>query len=449
MNKVLKGFPFFCAILLAMAVCPSLAEFDYTPYLLGENHWPDHIAIWNEKDYAVSGLISSEARKGGNLRQMVWYRDRKEFRELTLERTGDDGCLRDYIPLARPDGTCGVICGYRSPSDSLLNIAVYDWSENGLTDPVSITSCAIRRKLEPICGDNWFAFLEQSPSGTVLCVADGYGGVLQRAVIPEEKAGDLSRCAVSADGSRAAAVITDGSHTDWFMYILQNQVIWMHEFPEMFLQAAIDRGGGILVTSMSNKIEDQYRPLCLEYYGPEGQLLWLKTLSGDRVVIFENGIRFDTSSDCAVINGIAQANSRHFYRMFRLMLDRQGNMADLDVRNCDYHGSYVLDVTASFNTDLFYGIASGHPAALVSFGDLPEGSESGLKLRDIKIASETGVYVYYNPDGGIYYHADAYCPSVNKKYTPLTPIPFEKINTQAYANLMRCRKCNAPERPEW
>ena len=54
------------------------------------------------------------------------------------------------------------------------------------------------------------------------------------------------------------------------------------------------------------------------------------------------------------------------------------------------------------------------PCRLVLLGDLPEGSDPGLKLRDIKTSSETGVCVYYNPDGGLFYHALPYCPHADK-----------------------------------
>ena len=55
------------------------------------------------------------------------------------------------------------------------------------------------------------------------------------------------------------------------------------------------------------------------------------------------------------------------------------------------------------------------------------------------------VYVYYNPQGGRYYHADRLCPSVNSKYWPLSPISFDVICT--HSNLLPCVHCNAPERP--
>ena len=61
----------------------------------------------------------------------------------------------------------------------------------------------------------------------------------------------------------------------------------------------------------------------------------------------------------------------------------------------------------------------------------------------------SGVKVYYNPDGGQYYHGKQNCPDVNQKYWPLTEIPYEMLNSQQYKGLLRCPnpECGAPERP--
>lgn len=57
------------------------------------------------------------------------------------------------------------------------------------------------------------------------------------------------------------------------------------------------------------------------------------------------------------------------------------------------------------------------------------------------------VTVYYNPDGGKYYHSTPVCPSVNEKYWPLVGFPMKQINEPPYAVLVRCPYCDAPERP--
>lgn len=61
--------------------------------------------------------------------------------------------------------------------------------------------------------------------------------------------------------------------------------------------------------------------------------------------------------------------------------------------------------------------------------------------------SEAAQIVYYNPDGGKYYHAKANCSTVQESDWPLTGIYYSELNTNKYKNLRRCPKCNPPARP--
>ncbi len=56
--------------------------------------------------------------------------------------------------------------------------------------------------------------------------------------------------------------------------------------------------------------------------------------------------------------------------------------------------------------------------------------------------------IYYNTDGGKYYHIDANCKSVDKSYRPLQGVfMFAEINNERYKSLLRCIDCDAPSRP--
>ena len=56
--------------------------------------------------------------------------------------------------------------------------------------------------------------------------------------------------------------------------------------------------------------------------------------------------------------------------------------------------------------------------------------------------------VYYNPDGGKKYHADARCSSVRSAYLPMTAISYGDLMRYPYTQLTPCGTCGAPERPE-
>lgn len=56
------------------------------------------------------------------------------------------------------------------------------------------------------------------------------------------------------------------------------------------------------------------------------------------------------------------------------------------------------------------------------------------------------VMLYYNADGGKYYHATNICEAVDQQYWPLTGFYYSDLNTTAFKNLIQCPKCNPPSR---
>lgn len=59
---------------------------------------------------------------------------------------------------------------------------------------------------------------------------------------------------------------------------------------------------------------------------------------------------------------------------------------------------------------------------------------------------EDSFALYYNPDGGQYYHSDANCKSVKDKYLPLTGFTYGELETDTYAKLDACPSCTPPKR---
>ena len=54
--------------------------------------------------------------------------------------------------------------------------------------------------------------------------------------------------------------------------------------------------------------------------------------------------------------------------------------------------------------------------------------------------------LYYNPNGGQYYHSDANCSSVRDKYLPLTGFPYSELESGDYAELTPCSSCTSIKR---
>ncbi|HPF87447.1 MAG TPA: hypothetical protein PK537_05245, partial [Candidatus Limiplasma sp.] len=54
--------------------------------------------------------------------------------------------------------------------------------------------------------------------------------------------------------------------------------------------------------------------------------------------------------------------------------------------------------------------------------------------------------LYYNADGGSYYHADPECSAVNSKYLPMESFTYGELDEEPYADLLPCLVCGAPSR---
>jgi hypothetical protein len=53
--------------------------------------------------------------------------------------------------------------------------------------------------------------------------------------------------------------------------------------------------------------------------------------------------------------------------------------------------------------------------------------------------------LYYNKDGGTFYHIDDECPDVGKKYLPMAEFTYGKLTESPYSKLKPCKTCMANE----
>ena len=65
--------------------------------------------------------------------------------------------------------------------------------------------------------------------------------------------------------------------------------------------------------------------------------------------------------------------------------------------------------------------------------------------RQVAIPSDD-TPLYYNPKGGTMYHAVADCPSVKKKFLPLTAFTFGELEAEPYNKLKLCPYCQPTPR---
>ncbi len=56
--------------------------------------------------------------------------------------------------------------------------------------------------------------------------------------------------------------------------------------------------------------------------------------------------------------------------------------------------------------------------------------------------------LYYNPNGGSYYHSTANCPGVRSKFLPLTAFTYGELDTEPYSKLTPCPNCQPSPRTD-
>lgn len=65
--------------------------------------------------------------------------------------------------------------------------------------------------------------------------------------------------------------------------------------------------------------------------------------------------------------------------------------------------------------------------------------------RNIPIPDDS-IELFYNPDGGKYYHNEANCSSVKSRFLPLTGFTYGEMETSPFDKLTACPYCNPPKR---
>ena len=72
---------------------------------------------------------------------------------------------------------------------------------------------------------------------------------------------------------------------------------------------------------------------------------------------------------------------------------------------------------------------------------------NALATQPVLNTSHPDLLIYYNPEGGTYYHMDPNCESLNPTYRPLSGvIQWSQIEDDPYDKLEQCKRCGAPLR---
>lgn len=89
------------------------------------------------------------------------------------------------------------------------------------------------------------------------------------------------------------------------------------------------------------------------------------------------------------------------------------------------------------------------PSSLGSSQVIADSSVTAVPVITIApmVTASPDLRLYYNADGGTFYHVDNNCPSIHKDYLPLTAsFTYSQVNESQYSKLQPCGTCHSPSR---
>lgn len=313
---------------------------------------------------------------------ITWFQDGEILREVDYNPIGN--CF--YEPVSHMDGTCGMIeilvIKDRDESDQQENwirVTLYDWDENGLVNPRLIAEGFV--DVETTSGG--FTILDEKSKE--LRIYDAVGNYC---------------CALSNVENKPIRLEFDRMGNIWLLTVkytngFMNSNYTLHCFREGTLQweQKMDEGtaffpdqeGGLYCVVRLGS--GSYRKVGITHLNNAGQEDLRKTLSADKVVL---GCNVSTNPETGEIylTGRAVANSRKVYCVYRMTLDQNWNMTDLDVRKMDYYHDINPRVFMNLDNDFYVhsnGLdendQGGIQPVIVPFDELEKTDNLGIRIQ--------------------------------------------------------------------
>ncbi len=153
--------------------------------------------------------------------------------------------------------------------------------------------------------------------------------------------------------------------------------------------------------------------------------------------------RVPISYNIESISGSAEDDSRTI--TITCLIRKQSNSAPeyyrMQVLMIRLNNNWYVDPNSLSGTKLQVTAAPGSEGSAASVTAVP----TAVPTPTPPVTDET--LVYYNPQGGKYYHVADTCPDVASQYEPLTALYYKDLNSSNFKNLQPCPGCGAPARP--
>lgn len=315
---------------------------------------------------------------------VTWFQNGEILREVDYDPLGN----QFYMPAPRMDGTCGMIelvCvkdqENAEPAESKNRITLYDWDENGLSNPRTITEGDVDVQVTTGGFSIW-----NSPTKEISLY---------------DEAGNLCFSMNNCE-SKPTRLVYDQLGTIWMMTmqygdsdefdditytlrcIREGTLQWEQQLNQPTGIFPDQQGGLYCVVSLGS---GSYRTVGITHLDNAGQENLRKALIADPVVL---GCHVNTNPETGEIylTGRAVANSRKVYKVYRMTVDRDWNMTDLDVREIDYYHDTNLQVLRTLDNDFYVhsnGLdeenQGGINPVIVPFDALEKAENPGIRIQ--------------------------------------------------------------------
>lgn len=154
----------------------------------------------------------------------------------------------------------------------------------------------------------------------------------------------------------------------------------------------------------------------------------------EQAMFYVRGIRMPVSYEFKNVSGSDADNTR--------TIDM---IATIDKSNGQSPRNYLMQVLMMRVNDIWYV----DPTSLSSDQEVRDSSSTSVPQVTIAplVTAIPSLQLYYNANGGMFYHVDANCVSIKSEYLPLTAgFLFSQVNEAQYSQLQPCSNCHAPGR---
>ncbi len=354
----------------------AAAQTDFSAYEIRDRFTPVEIYMLHENSLVAETWSD---RYGDITRDwhITWFQDGEILREVDYNPV--ENCF--YMPVPHIDGTCRMIemTVTKDREESRNRITLYDWNENGLVNPRVISEDADDVQV------TFGGFTVRNKNTKELSLYNDAGELL---------------CLLKDEENRPVKIERDRSGNFWVMtvqyrkdfeeniYMLrcikEGDVRWEKKLNEGTAIYPDQQGGLYCIVQLGS---GSYRTIGITHLDSTGKEDLRKTLSADKVVL---GCAVSTNSETGEIylTGRAVANSRKVYSVYRMTLDRNWHMTDLDVRRMDYYHDPNLRVLRNTDNDFFVHVngvneddQGGINPVIVPFDDLEQADNPGIRIQ--------------------------------------------------------------------